>query len=254
MKKHLEEIEQEKDVVILYACESGSRAWGFPSQDSDYDVRFLYLNRPEWYLSIAQGRDVIERKHDGILDINGWDILKGLRLFRKSNPSFIEWINSPIIYLDRYDLRENIQSVMHKYFSQTVCSYHYLHMARGNYKDYLKADTVWIKKYFYVLRPLLAVLWMQQGRGIVPTDFNVIINKIDISISLKRELRKLIIEKKAGKELGRGKRNSVISSFIEKELDIQIGMDHRYSAPSAPTEVLDTIFTDLLRNVWKIKL
>jgi predicted nucleotidyltransferase len=96
--EQLEQIEQEEQVTILYACESGSRAWGFPSQDSDYDVRFIYLHKPEWYLSIYDKRDVIERPINNMLDINGWDLRKALNLFRKSNPPLLEWLQSPIQY------------------------------------------------------------------------------------------------------------------------------------------------------------
>ncbi len=86
IKAGLAEIEAQENVRIVYACESGSRAWGFPSSDSDYDVRFIYLHPLEWYLSIEKRRDVIERPITGVLDVNGWDLRKALQLFRKSNP------------------------------------------------------------------------------------------------------------------------------------------------------------------------
>ena len=99
---HLREIETTENVRIVYACESGSRAWGFPSADSDYDVRFLYVHPLEWYLSVDVKRDVIERPLQGGLDISGWDLKKALQLFRKSNPPLLEWLGSPIVYLEQY--------------------------------------------------------------------------------------------------------------------------------------------------------
>ena len=91
-------IEDKEKIKILFAVESGSRAWGFPSKDSDYDVRFVYIRRPEWYLSIEKKRDVIEYAINDLLDINGWDIQKGLGLLRKYNPALMEWLDSPIVY------------------------------------------------------------------------------------------------------------------------------------------------------------
>ena len=104
IKANLAEIEARENVRIVYACESGSRAWGFPSSDSDYDVRFIYLHPLEWYLSIVDKRDVIEDPITGQLDVNGWDLRKALQLFRKSNPPLFEWLNSPIVYLEKYSV------------------------------------------------------------------------------------------------------------------------------------------------------
>ncbi|RLI66091.1 MAG: nucleotidyltransferase domain-containing protein [Candidatus Asgardarchaeum californiense] len=248
--KELKKIEKKHDVKILYACESGSRAWGFPSVDSDYDVRFLYLHRPEWYLSINEKRDVIELPINDDLDINGWDMRKALRLFRKSNPSLLEWVNSPIVYRDGMGVGSAMGTMSKEYFSQTVCSYHYLHMAKGNFKDYLKFDTVWVKKYLYVLRPLLAVVWMQQDRGIVPVDFNYLVDNIDIPDNLRKEIKKLIAEKRAGKELGRGMRNYVISNYVERELDEQLKLNHKYPKLPVPVGKLDKFFISLLSAFW----
>ena len=100
--QRLKQTEQDKNVRIVMAIESGSRAWGFESPDSDYDVRFIYVHEKDWYLSIdsSEERDVIEYPITDDIDLNGWDIRKALKLFSKSNPSFIEWIHSPITYID----------------------------------------------------------------------------------------------------------------------------------------------------------
>lgn len=138
----LYEIEEEQNVKILYACESGSRAWGFPSSDSDYDVRFLYVNPLEWYLSIVNKRDVIEYPLNEQLDINGWDLQKALLLFRKSNPPLMEWLGSPIIYLEEYSTTEKMRELAKEYYSPIASIYHYLHMAQGNHGEYLKGERV----------------------------------------------------------------------------------------------------------------
>ena len=111
----LKEIEADENVVVFYACESGSRAWGFPSQNSDYDVRFLYLHSVDWYLSIVEKRDVIERPINDQLDVNGWDLRKALELFRKSNPPLLEWLDSPIVYQEKFTIASQMRELSKTY-------------------------------------------------------------------------------------------------------------------------------------------
>lgn len=155
----LNEIENRENVKILLAVESGSRAWGFASPDSDYDVRFIYVRPKEDYLRVEKTRDVIELPIEGELDINGWDLDKTLRLLRASNPTLFEWFSSPIVYRETAFAQE-FRSFMQRYFSSKRGLSHYLSMASSNYREYLKGDTVKAKKYFYVLRPVLACRWI----------------------------------------------------------------------------------------------
>lgn len=73
IQEKLREIELRENVKVLYAVESGSRAWGVASPDSDYDVRFIYVRNQKDYLRLDEVRDVIEWQLDEVLDINGWD-------------------------------------------------------------------------------------------------------------------------------------------------------------------------------------
>lgn len=155
----LADIEKTENVRILLAVESGSRAWGFASPDSDYDVRFIYVRPKEDYLCLEKTRDVIELPIAGELDINGWDLDKTLRLLRASNPTLFEWFSSPIVYRETAFVQE-FRAVMQQYFSSKRGLSHYLSMAGSNYREYLKGDTVKAKKYFYVLRPVLACRWI----------------------------------------------------------------------------------------------
>ncbi len=157
--KKLNEIEKNENVRILLAVESGSRAWGFASPDSDYDVRFIYVRPKADYLRLEKTRDVIELPIEGELDINGWDLDKTLRLLRASNPTLFEWFSSPIVYRETAFALE-FRSIMQQYFSSKRGLSHYLSMASSNYREYLKGDTVRAKKYFYVLRPVLACKWI----------------------------------------------------------------------------------------------
>jgi predicted nucleotidyltransferase len=181
-------VESEEDVVVLLAVESGSRAWGFPSTDSDYDVRFIYVRRPEWYLSIDfEGqRDVIERPLAGEIDLSGWGLRKALKLFHKSNPPLLEWLQCPIIYREQFSIAERLRRILPQFYSPKACFYHYLYMARGNVRECLRGDTVWRKKYFYVLRPLLAMRWIDQELGPVPIEFKRLVDATVHDAGLRR--------------------------------------------------------------------
>lgn len=248
----LHEIEAEENVRIVYACESGSRAWGFPSADSDYDVRFLYVRPLEWYLSIDVKRDVIEGPVQDGLDISGWDLKKALRLFRKSNPPLLEWLGSPIVYLEQYTAAESMRGLLPDYYSPTACQYHYLHMALGNYREYLKGDVVWIKKYFYVLRPILAMNWIERGWGVVPTDFNILMDKLAIEPPVAKEIARLLAAKRAGAELDRGPRIETLSRFIEEELDRRKKNSVIHQKHPINSGKLDELFRTTLTKAWRL--
>ncbi|MDI6793956.1 MAG: nucleotidyltransferase domain-containing protein [bacterium] len=251
IRESLRRIEDSYDVRILYACESGSRAWGFASADSDYDVRFLYLRPKQWYLSIniEHKRDVIESPIDSLLDVSGWDLKKALSLFRKSNPPLLEWLNSPLIYRDRYGVADKLRELLPQYYSPKACFYHYLHMAKGNYREYLKGEQVWIKKYFYVLRPILAIRWIEQYFNVVPVKFQVLVDHLIQSPELKREIENLIRAKKEGQELDTGPKIPIISEFIEAELKRLEGKALESEKPPALVEPLNELFRTALDEV-----
>lgn len=164
-------IEDEHKVKILYACESGSRAWGFASPDSDYDVRFIYARPMNDYLSIRERKDVIELPVNEVLDISGWDLRKALGLFNKSNASLYEWLQSPIIYREQGNVREDLMQLSADFYSGRAGCHHYISMARNTFEFDLQAEKVKMKKYFYALRPLLAALWIIEKRTVPPMEF-----------------------------------------------------------------------------------
>ncbi|SEU27995.1 nucleotidyltransferase domain-containing protein [Paenibacillus sp. NFR01] len=253
IQTELTRIEREEQVRILYACESGSRAWGFPSKDSDYDVRFLYVRPVDWYLSIHDKRDVIERPISDLLDINGWDLRKALRLFRKSNPPLLEWLQSPIVYLDDRSITEQIRRIAPLTFSPKACTYHYLHMAKGNYREYLQGEQVKIKKYFYVLRPVLACEWITRYGTMPPIEFGQLVDAIVPADSeLKGIIDRLLIRKKAGDEMDLEARMNPINDYLEE----RIGYYERtaaslQAAPAGdPDEQLDDLFRNVLKEAW----
>ena len=254
IRASLRDLEIREAVRIVYACESGSRAWGFPSADSDYDVRFIYVHPRDWYLSIdlERRRDVTECPITGHLDVSGWDLRKALQLLRKSNPPLIEWLGSPIVYREEYTIAAKMRELMSKYYSPVACLYHYLHMAQGNYRDYLEGPIVWLKKYFYVLRPLLAIKWIEKDLGVAPTEFQVMVDRVVGDPALKEEIGRLMEAKRRGEELDRGPRIAPISDFVQSELARLEGkrFEHENGGLVAPAEEFDRLFRLALDEVW----
>lgn len=239
----LASIEREEEVTIIYACESGSRAWGFPSTDSDYDVRFLYVHPLEWYLSVEveEKRDVIERPIVDDLDINGWDLRKGLRLLRKSNPPCLEWLGSPIIYSEMPGIVDQIRETARDLFSPIGTAYHYLSMARATAK-HLNGTRVPGKKYFYALRPLLAIQWIEERQDIPPVAFDRLLDAVVSDRALRAEIDDLLERKRRGAELDEIERMPSIDRYIRTELErLERGPTARPPA-KLPTERLDLIF------------
>ncbi|MGX7244102.1 nucleotidyltransferase domain-containing protein [Enterococcus quebecensis] len=212
----LEEIENKENVKIILAVESGSRAWGFESKDSDYDVRFLYVRDEDSYLKLEGVRDVIEWQLDDVLDINGWDIQKALRLLYKSNPTLFEWCSSPIVYKKTTEADE-FKELLSSYFSIKKSLFHYWHMANTNYREYLKTDKVKAKKYFYVLRPILASKWILKYSSVPPIEFEVLADGV-LEDNLKPIVSDLLEQKKSTKELDSIDKIEVLNNYIEKEL------------------------------------
>ncbi|MDR9854003.1 nucleotidyltransferase domain-containing protein [Paenibacillus sp. VCA1] len=247
----IHDIEREHGVKILFAVESGSRAWGFPSQDSDYDVRFVYIHRPEWYLSIDEKRDVIEMPINDQLDMSGWDIRKALKLFRKSNPPLLEWLVSDISYYEAYGFKGEMLALRDRVFSPKASVHHYLHMAQGNFRQYLQGEEVRIKKYFYVLRPLLACKWIEKYNANPPILFQDLVCDLVTEPSLKTAIEDLLRRKMAGEELHLEKRVDVINDFVEREMEhLTAFAKSAQSDLEDPTERLDELYRKYLKIVW----
>ena len=244
IEEQLKEIEEKENVKIIYCVESGSRAWEFASPDSDYDVRFIYVRNKEDYLKLNKNRDVIEWRL--VLDISGWDIQKALRLLYKSNPTLIEWSMSPMVYKTTPQW-EKISGIISQYFLEKTGVYHYLSMAKGNYREYLKTDEVKLKKYFYVIRPILACKWILDKKTAPPMLFSELMNEC-LDDELKPEINRLLEIKKQTSELGKGKRIDVINDYIEKELaEIEKKADmieNKYNN----WEILNKIFLEILEQ------
>jgi len=215
----LAQIEAERNVRVLFACESGSRAWGFASRDSDYDVRFVYVHQRDWYLSVEDRRDVIELPIAADLDVSGWELRKALRLLRKSNPPLLEWLKSPIVYRQDAAFAAEFNALAVKFYSPRRCFAHYLHMAFGNWRDYLRGrEKVSLKKYLYVFRPLLACRWIERQLGQVPMLFAELVERVLDEAEVRAALDALVERKKAGVEIEVAAPVPELMNFLEVEL------------------------------------
>ena len=214
----LHDIEQRHDVTVLFACESVSRGWGFASPDSDYDVRFVYVNRLAWYLTVEAGRDVIEQPISGDLDVNGWDLRKTLQLLRQSNPTLLEWLRSPIVYREDAATTGRLRVLAEEGFSAVRGYHHYVSMAKKNFREHLRGEEVRYKKYLYVLRPLLAARWIRDGRGVPPMRFAALAEETLDDRVLLDEINRLLEVKMRTGEAATSPRWQRLHEFIEAEL------------------------------------
>lgn len=245
----LHETEKHEDVRILMAIESGSRAWGVESTNSDYDVRFIYVRNKDWYVAVdfEEKRDVIEYEITDEIDLNGWDVRKSLRLFRKSNPAFVEWIQSSITYIESGAFRKQALSLLPDIYSVAKGIYHYRSMAKTNYRGYLRSDLVPLKKYFYVLRPLLSIRWLESKKCPAPIEFNKLFEFIDNS-ELQQAIDDLLEKKKSSLELTKGPAIPVLNKFIESELERLESFNPTKVNPNAETEQLNNLFHMVLNE------
>jgi len=216
----LRRLEADHDVKVLFACESGSRGWGFASPDSDYDVRFIYVNRLSWYLTVEAGRDVIEQPISGDLDVNGWDLRKTLQLLRQSNPTLLEWLRSPIVYSEEADAAARLRALAEEGFSAVRGYHHYVSMAKKNFREHLRGEEVRYKKYLYVLRPLLAARWIRDGRGVPPMRFAALAEATLHDRALLDEINRLLDVKMRAGEAATSPRWHGLHDFIERELEV----------------------------------
>jgi uncharacterized protein len=254
IKKELAKLEEEKNIKIVYAVESGSRAWGFSSIDSDWDVRFIYVHHYDWYLSVEEKKDNIELILPSDIDLGGWELRKALLLFRKSNPPLLEWLRSPIVYKESLSTVNQLKQATDQYFNPKSCLYHYLNMARRNYEAYFTDELVRVKKYFYVLRPLMACSWIEKNQAMAPIEFDVLMNAEISRGPLFNEITALLERKKSGEELDTENRIRIIDEYIEKKLEHFNNYLAGYSFKNSPSyQQLNGIFRSTLKEAWTNK-
>lgn len=247
-------IEREYQVRLVFAIESGSRAWGFPSPDSDYDVCFVYVHRPDWYLSIQPRRDVIELPFDGVYDINGWDIRKTLTLACKHNPVLSEWLAAPIVYRRRSSPMAALHQFVGRSNGRATALHHYHSLGSGAFRrDIDGRDQVSLKKYFYSLRPALVLRWLRLQQPFPPPmDLPALLERLDLGAEERWEIDRLVRLKSTTREMGPGRAVPVLDTLIRQELaTAQQAIAAGLQPPEADWDGADALLRDIVRGIWR---
>lgn len=249
IEARLAAIEAAEGVRYLLAVESGSRAWGFPSPDSDYDVRFVYVRPRDWYLRLEPGRDVIETPIEDDIDLNGWDIRKTLRLMLKSNAVVSEWLSSPIRYRDDDPAAARIAALADEIFDPRGVAHHYANLGRNAAERWLEGDgAVPVKRYFYALRPALAIRALRGNPDRRPSmNLQALMAESAIPDSIAGMIYELVEAKRQTRELGNSRRFPELDALIRDELGRAAELPERRAQETA-LEAANEIFLDLLQE------
>jgi uncharacterized protein len=241
-------LEREEDVWILFACESGSRAWGFPSQDSDYDVRFVYVQGSRDYLGLGgeTRADVIERPIEDSFDLGGWDLRKALRLFHKGNSPLFEWLGSPIVYRENAEVLVRWRELRGAYFQPAAAFHHYQGLARREAETVLAGGEIKLKKACYFLRALLAMRWLEAGLGVVPTAVAPMVDKI-LPASLHAKVEELFRQKAAGDERSLGVIDPELLAFFRESFEVLAEL-RPPASPKADSQPLEDFLAQILKT------
>jgi predicted nucleotidyltransferase len=239
--KELRTIESEAHVRVLLAVESGSRAWGFASPDSDYDVRFIYVHEPNWYSTIFEGRDVIEKMLPGDLDVSGWELRKSLRLFSKCNLALNEWIGSPLLYQEAPGFRSELSTLIPAFFNPLGATHHYKSMAKQALSSMAPDGRISIKKFLYATRALMACRWIERYQSQPPTELLAMVSKLG-SANERSQIEQLVLQKSSVDEKASIVIDELRSAQIQSELDAFDRIDFAFEKPARSTlEKLDTV-------------
>jgi uncharacterized protein len=241
----LKDIESKYNVTIIYACETGSRAWGFPSPDSDYDVRFIYALKD--YMTIAESRDVIEYQVDATWDITGWELRKALRLFRGTNSAMIERLCSPIIYSEIGDFHTQLINLAPQYYSPKAGMHHYLSMTRNIFDNDLQTETVRLKKYFYALRTSLAALWIAKNQTAPPMTLAEL--RVNMPHDLNPIVDDLLIQKSVSNEKSDVQKISILHDFIHQNIIHCQAITPQLKDTQSDKTELDIFFKKILSQI-----
>ncbi|HEX8326509.1 MAG TPA: nucleotidyltransferase domain-containing protein [Hymenobacter sp.] len=245
----LAQLEATRGIRVLYACESGSRAWGFPSPDSDYDVRFIYCHPSAWYLTLDEGPDTLNFPVDDELDLAGWELRKALRLLRGSNVSLFEWLQSPVVYHEALDFRARLAPLLPAAFNLKAGLHHYLGQLRRGVEEDLLPDAVRLKRLFYALRAALAVRWIRERHTLPPMEFAPL--GALLPPHLAATVAELLASKAAADEKTTVPRPDALVAFLQAEY--VAGQAAREALPVARAgsvaNELDALFRTLLGEV-----
>lgn len=246
----LESIEHRYKVKVLLAVESGSRAWGFESNNSDWDVRFIYVHKPEWYFKVEEQRDVIEYMHGDDVDLVGWELRKALSLLRRSNPSLLEWFHSPKVYYVDEEFGKRIMEVEKDFFNPVKSMYHYNRIYNKHNERYLQQEGYHLKRFLYYLRGVLACQWIEAYKSIPPVSFKDLCETMVNDADIKAKIDAIIEIKKEGKECDMLTVDNELVEYAQKLADYyneSVG-SFRPEQNNVSAEALDSILYDMVKQ------
>ncbi|SFP95482.1 nucleotidyltransferase domain-containing protein [Hymenobacter arizonensis] len=243
----LAELETAHGIRILYACESGSRAWGFPSPDSDYDVRFIYCHPADWYLTLDEGPDTLNFPVDDELDLAGWELRKTLRLLRASNASVFEWLQSPVVYHEALDFRRRLAPLLPNAFNLKAGLHHYLGQLRRGVEEDVAGEQVRLKRLFYALRSALAARWIRERHALPPMEFEPL--RALLPQALTGEVDGLLLRKATADEKTVVAKPAALAAFLQEEF--AAGQAARESVPVARGAAIGEELNELFRELLK---
>lgn len=249
IKARLLELEKRNGVKILYACETGSRAWGFPSPDSDYDVRMIYKHDLDWYLSLSDQKDTIEfMSDDNELDVTGWDIKKCLKLMWKSNGALLERVQSPIVYINEQSTASLLKEYAFLCYSPIATMNHYLGMAKKCFSEIDGKEEVKLKKLFYALRASLASKWILTEDTPPPIVFNEMVKHLKFDEKLKVRIAELIALKLGKSESYMHPAENDLNTLIRNEIANAEASFNSLKGRKAKNVQLDVLFRQMVKN------
>lgn len=228
--RRLDGVESSESVAIPWAIESGSRAWGFPSPDSDYDCRFIYVRSEDAYLSPWLERDVIETPLDTIFDVNGWDLRKTIQLAVKGNAVVVEWLRSPYVYRGSGEFRSELLAMVEAVADRPAVGRHYTHVCHGQWSRYGGGGEVSLKRFLYALRPAASIRWLENhpDSALPPMDLGSLLAENGSSGAVREATDELIVLKAKTREMGVGRVPDVLATYVSDALESGTAMFDQY--------------------------
>ncbi|WP_299737539.1 DNA polymerase beta superfamily protein [uncultured Rossellomorea sp.] len=244
-------IEREEEIKILYAVEAGSRAWGYHIDDSDYDVRFIYIRETTAYLNLQQTKDVIVKSTHHAIEFGGWDLSKALKLLRKSNPSLLEWLTDENVYIEHPTI-EKIRKLRDQTFSPDRCLIHYYHMTKRNMEKCLKDDPNGTKKWMTIIRPWLACKWIMKYQTFPPNGINQMIDHLNMYEDIKNTIISMVTSRVKGKEAHHLKH---MEEYLKEDLlKMDRALENLHSDHSYQWGGINETFISILEEVWGMQI
>lgn len=247
IEKRLQHLEQKHDLSIVFACESGSRAWGFASENSDYDVRFVFVRPVLKYIRLRPATDAFDEPCDDDIDAAGWDIRKTCELLLKSNAALLEWLASPVIYRKNHEVAQRLIALREQFFCPKKTVFHYLSLATNQWNNYIDGNASPVrKKYLYLLRPLACMEYIRAHMTMPPTAFADVLTAIDWPGEVMASVERIIEQKKAGQELDADTADQSLNAFCAEELERGRTLGESLEPRKVDTSLLDDLIEEAI--------